>query len=137
MRPHHNRTSIQHWCSSLAWSDLSLYLVLWSVKVRRTCQLPRASKSNESCSYGLADPQLGHSAPEGSHGSALIFPSFQAGAHGAPISCNCTPAAGSTYLARKEHQDADDGLLSHSGHRSSTVSNVPILVRGCQSDFLQ
>lgn len=118
MRPHHNRTSIQHWCSSVLWSELSLYLVLWSVKVQRTCQPPRASNSNGSCSYGLADP-LG--SLRANHGSALIFPSFQAGAHGAPISCNGTPAAGSAYLARKAQQDSDDCLLSHSGHGSSTV----------------
>lgn len=111
MRPHHNRTSIQHWCSSVLWSELSLYLMLW----RRTCQPPRAQlRPPGSAAWTLGSLRA-------NHGSALIFPSFQAGAHGAPISCNGTPAAGSAYLARKAQQDSDDYLLSHSGHGSSTV----------------
>lgn len=92
--------------------------MLWSVKVQRTCQRPRASNSNGSCSYGLAVRSLDARLLKG---QSRLSPEISVLPHGAPISCNGTPAVGSAYLATKAHQDLDDCLLSHSGHGSSTV----------------
>lgn len=121
MRPHHNRTSIQHWCSSVLWSELSLYLVLWSVKVQRTCQPPRASNSNGSCSCGLVVRSLDTRLLKGQSRLRPDISIVSSWCSWFTYLCNGTSAAGSAYLARKAHQDADDCLLSHSGHGSSKV----------------